>query len=83
MMCVKYTVTLLNYVKSNKRKKKTLFTLYINNVYLGTHLSNAYFYADDTILYAFGATVIQAFSRLRAAFDDLQVSLFNLNLILN
>lgn len=60
-----------------------LFTLYINQILLPSFNCMAHFYADDTILYAVAHNAHQAFSQLQIAFNSLQYSSSNLELVLN
>ena len=56
----------------------TLFSLYINDIWSPSEECKAHFYADDTILYAFGTSVDEAVCKLQLAFDNVQKSLFDL-----
>ena len=60
-----------------------LFTIYINE--LGKNVENANFhlYADDTVIYCFGGTVLKAVDHLQAAFKEIEAQLLLLKLVLN
>uniref|UniRef100_A0A3B3HBJ0 ribonuclease H n=1 Tax=Oryzias latipes TaxID=8090 RepID=A0A3B3HBJ0_ORYLA len=60
-----------------------LFILYINELGQDLQDANIHLYADDTIIYCFGRTPAKAVESLQKAFDNVQLTLLQLKLVLN
>lgn len=60
-----------------------LFTLYKNNSISATQNCNAYFYADDTVLFATGSSVDLAIENIQSPFEAFQKSFITHELVLN
>ena len=60
-----------------------LFTIYVDE--LGQNIPNVkfHFYADDTVIYCCGSTLIQALGYLQTAFNLVESQLIDLKLVLN
>ncbi len=52
-----------------------LFTIYINDLGKNVQNANFHFYADDTVVYCFGDTVLTAVNHLQAAFKEIEAQL--------
>uniref|UniRef100_A0A3B3DM95 Reverse transcriptase domain-containing protein n=2 Tax=Oryzias melastigma TaxID=30732 RepID=A0A3B3DM95_ORYME len=60
-----------------------LFILYINDVGQSVSEANLHFYADDTVIYCCGSSLLQVIETLQKAFVAVQNSLLQLKLVLN
>lgn len=60
-----------------------LFSIYINDLCINLSEAFYHFYADDTIIYCFPSSVVQAFTLLQSIFDVVQTCLQRLKLVLN